>query len=132
MAKKKSSKSMKDLSKGKRATTAPVSSYSSYIGKLQKQMFKADGVAISKGSVLSLNQMAVFLVDRLSVEAARAARYSKSSTLNMKAGTTANRLVIQGKLGKAADAFASQAVVRVVEATPKEAKPAPAPVAAEA
>ena len=95
-------------------------------------MFKADGVAISKGSVLSLNQMSVFLVDRLSVEAARAARYSKASTLNMKAGTTASRLVIHGKLGKAAETFASRAVVRVVEATPKKAKPVPAPTAAEA
>tara|TARA_B110001452_G_scaffold266679_1_gene274196 strand:- start:472 stop:855 length:384 start_codon:yes stop_codon:yes gene_type:complete len=127
MAKKKSSKG----SKGKRATTAPESSYSSYIGKMQKQMFKADGVAIGKASVQSLNQMLIFLVDRLSVEAARSARYGKSSTLNMKAGTTANRLVIHGKLGKEADAFASAAVVRVVEATPKPA-PAPAPVPVEA
>ena len=107
------------MSKQRRASTAPTSSYATYVGKLQKQMFAGQNVAISKGSVLSLNQMAVYLVDRLSVEAARASRYAKSSTLNMKAGQTSNKLVIAGQLGKVCDAFASQAVLKLVNSTGK-------------
>ena len=126
LGKKRSGPNLKDMSKQRRASIAPTSSYCTYVGKIQKQMFAGKNVAISKGSVLSLNQMAVYLVDRLAVEAARAARYAKSSTLNMKAGSTANRLVLRGQLGNECDVFASQAVLNAIESAKATAEAAPA------
>ena len=108
-----SSKKKKKISKARRETTEVVPKYANYISRAQKTMFKG---GMSKIAVLALDQMCVYLVDRLSVEAARASNYARSSTLNLRAASTATQLALHGQLAQEAETFASRAVVRYVEA----------------
>lgn len=115
----KSSKSSKgpNVSKAVRAATEPKASFASYISKSHKTLFKEQNLTLSKGATQSLNQMCFFFLDRLAEEGTRAARYAKSSTLNLNAAKAANALVIKGKLRGECDKFASAAVVKILEAS---------------
>jgi hypothetical protein len=119
---KKSGGKPKIISKTMKTAVAPTASFGSYVGKLQKKMYKDDKMNISKGAVSNLNEMALFLIDRLAVEGTRASKYAKSSTLNYKAAKAASKLVIFGVLHDKTDTFASKVLTRVAETEPSKKK----------
>ena len=90
-----------------------IESFSIYIYKVLKQVHPEIG--LSKLAMSIMNSFVNDIFERLAVEAARLARYSKKPTLSSKEFQTAVRLILPGELSKHAVSEATKAVTKSIK-----------------
>ena len=87
---------------GKNRKTKRVESYSIYINRVLKQVWR-DKIRISKRSMSILNTFMNDIFEKLALEASRLTRYSKKSTLKVRDIKAAVNLLLPGELAKHAN-----------------------------
>jgi hypothetical protein len=85
--------------------------FSIYISKLHKNMH-GNSITISKESLSTLDQMADHVVSQLADAAGRAVKYTKSSTLSVKAAHASTNMILAGKLRRDSTVAAASAVTK--------------------
>ena len=92
-----------------------IESYGSYIYKVLKQVHPETGV--SKRAMSIMNSFINDIFERIAVEAARLARYTKKSTLSSREIQTSVRLILPGELAKHAVSEGTKAVTKFTSST---------------
>lgn len=99
-----------DAGKQKRRKHPNTSGFDIYIYKVLKQVHPGHG--ISRKAMVVMNSMCTDMFERVCVEAARVARYSKRNTLTSKDIQVATRLIFPGELSKHAVSAAVKSIAR--------------------